>query len=95
MRREQVIERALRMTQVQKQRKRNEHHEAQRGEQSEMRDRLQPLKTEYLIQARNRERAGNEPGEIGIDDNRYGPLDNRLVGIDPPGVGGVMNESFH
>ena len=53
VRRDRGIERALRMAQVQQQRRRHEDHEAQRRQQRQVRDRLEPLDAEHLIQARH------------------------------------------
>ena len=85
MRREHGVERALGMTEMQQQRRRHEDHAAQRGQQGEVRDRAKLLQAEHLIQARNREGAGHQPGEIGIDDDQHAPRENRLVGVDVAG----------
>ena len=50
-----------------------------------MRHRLQPLETEYLIQARNGKGARDQPGEVRVNDDEHGPRDNRLVGINVAG----------
>ena len=83
------------MTEMQQQRRRHEDHAAQRGHQGEVGDRAKLLQAEHLVEARNREGAGHQAGEIGIDDDQHAPGENRLVGIDVAGVGRGKKKRFH
>ena len=85
MRSEYRIEGTLRMPEMQEQGRRYEYHQTEGGEHGEMRHRLERLQAEHLIQTRDREGPGHQPGEVRIDDDQHSPGEYRLVGIDVAG----------
>ena len=79
VRRQHRIQRAGRLTQVKQQRSRREEHEAQRRQQRKLGDRRKTLHTEHVMQAGYHKRTGNQPGDIGIDYDKFAPRHLGLV----------------
>jgi len=72
----------LRVSQVQQQRGRYEQHDAKRCQQSKAGHRFELLHAENMVHAGNGKGAGDEAGQVRIDDDQDTPGDDRFVRID-------------
>ncbi len=79
---EEDFERALGPGQVQEQRERGYEQKGQRGQQRETVRPMQRLDVEDLHEGGEYERARDQTGEVGVDDDQNRPVDLDLIGID-------------
>ncbi len=62
-----------------------DREEAQRGGQGEAAERLELLTPEDVVERRDDERAGHQPGDVGVHHDHQAPVDVDVVGKEESG----------
>ncbi len=95
VRRDHRVHRPFRMAEVQHQRRRDENHAAQRGQQCEPGNRLEPLYAKRMVHAGNSKGACDQSSQIWIDRDQQRPRYDCLVWINVARVRCNVQRNHH